>query len=205
MRGSLESNGSPDSEDPLARFRGLTIHETLRALLESDPLSLAARTERELGARALFLDPQRVMHRLAARIAFEVELRDGAAFEPWLDGLTKQSLGELLEEQRIEEAQGVPNAQSDDCDYYRDLASATQIDVELVRLVCITLNELDEPHRRAFRALAVERKSLEACVRDGLGTTEQLEQRFREAGYRIALALVERCGNGSFPEEDHGN
>lgn len=205
MRGPAESNGSSDSEDPLARFRGLTIRETLHALLESDPLGLAARAERALGATALFLDPQRVLHRVAARVAFELELRDGADFERWLEVLTTQSLGELLEEQRSEEARGIPNSQSEDGGYYAEFADATGIDVELVRLVCITVNNLDEPYRRAFRALAVERRSIDACVRDGLGTANQLEQRFREVGYRIALALVERYGDSTFSREDHGN
>lgn len=205
MRGSHATNGSSDSEDPLARFRGLTIHEALRALLESDPLGLAARADHALRSRALFLDPQRLVNRLVARVAFELELRDGSEFEPWVDGLTRQSLEELLEEQQAEEARGLPNAQSDDREYYRELAAATEIDIELVRLVCVTLNELDESHRRAFRALAVERKSLDDCVRDGLGSRERLEECFREVGYRVALALVDRYGDGTFSKEDHGN
>ncbi|MBM3976944.1 MAG: hypothetical protein FJ299_08140 [Planctomycetes bacterium] len=206
MRGSTQPTGPADRpEDALARLRGLTIHEALRVLLESDPLGLAERAQRKLDAEALFLDPRRAASRLAARVAFELELRDGMELDAWIDRLTAQSLRELLEEQRAEEALGVPSARSSDAGYYRLLAESTQMDVELVRLVCVTLNELRDGHRRVFRALAVDRKSVETCAREGLGTSVEIVARFREAGDAVALALVNRYGRDVFPKENHGN
>jgi hypothetical protein len=206
MRGSTQPTGPSDlPEDPLARLRGLSIHEALRVLLESDPLGLAERAHKKLEADALFLDPRRAASRLAARVAFELELRDGLDLDVWIDRLTAQSLRELLEEQRAEEALGVPNSRSSDAGYYQLLAESTQMDVELVRLVCVTLNDLRDGHRRVFRALAVDHKSVETCAREGLGTSAEIVERFREAGDAVAMALVNRYGRDVFPKESHGN
>jgi hypothetical protein len=207
MGGFLESNGAKGpAEDPLSRFRGLTIHEALRAMLESDPLRLAPRIVGRIASRALYLDPKRAAIRLAARVAFELELHDGSTtIDAWLDELAETSLRELLEEQVIEESNGTASAHSKDAEWYRTLAHATGMDVELVRLVCITLNRLESTHRRAFRALAVERQSLDACARTGLGTRPELERWFSEAGHAIALALIDRYGQQVFPKEGHGN
>ncbi|MBI5434547.1 MAG: hypothetical protein HZA52_17080 [Planctomycetes bacterium] len=180
---------SPD--DPrIELLRDGSPREILARLAEGDPLGIR-RLAAELVARGAWLiDAERLSHRALARIAFEARRRaPNVALDPWLELQLETAAHELNEEQREELFARRPIETSPDVEFYRTLADAMQVDIGLVRVVCVRANRLPEDRRRVFHALAVRRLSVDDCVRAGLGSERRVLELFAQATLAITATL----------------
>lgn len=75
----------------------------------------------------------------------------------------------------------MPIELSDDHDYYVEVAKALQLDATLARTACALLNSLTFAPRRAFYALAIERRNVEECASLGYGSVDQVTAQFKQA------------------------
>jgi hypothetical protein len=177
--------------DRASLFAPSAPRELLARLLDGDPLGLEERARRHLEEQALLLDPERLFLRAVARAAFAGARRDGAApSAAWLDDQVERAAADLRAEDRADERAGADTDPGEA--RYAFLAEALGVVPEVARRACVVFNDLPWRVRRAWWLAVVERRSLERCATEGLGTLEQVRAHLRRA--LLTLSMLEDPG-----------
>ncbi|MBI5365046.1 MAG: hypothetical protein HZA53_17850 [Planctomycetes bacterium] len=122
----------------------------------------------------------RVLMRSLARIAYAgVRYRGVPSIEAFVSARIKESISELLEEERERMLAGHDEESS--CDPYATIARLLGIDIELGRLACLSFNLLPVPARSACYALIYQQRSIEECQRLEMGNPEELAMYVRSS------------------------
>lgn len=193
-------NGPPrrnDGDDPrIAILRDGTPSEILARLVETDSLGLEARAKDARERGAWLLAVERLRLRGAARVAFEARRRPSEEpLDRWIDRCVDSAVRELLSEQHEEELALTPVSESADAEFYRRIATAMEIELELARLVCARANALPYDRRRVFDALIVQRRTVDDLTRLGWGQPARLLELLEQAVLVITHS-IDRRPNG---------
>lgn len=183
-----------DGDDPrISLLRDGAPSEILSRLVETDALGLEARASNARDQGAWLLDVRRLHLRAAARVAFEARRRPiEEPLDTWLDRCVESAVRELLSEQYEEELALTSVVESDDVEFYRRIAHAMEIEVELARLVCARANALPVDQRRIFDALILQRRSVEELTRLGWGPPAKLLELLEQAVIVITHSIERR-------------
>jgi hypothetical protein len=121
--------------------------EVLARIVPEDPLGLRARVGRQLVARALLLDVERVLLCAQAQCAMEAP---GWRGEPelacWLERCVERALGAVLAEERAD-------VESRAVDSWSPFAGPLALDPRALASACARFNRLASEEREAFIAL----------------------------------------------------
>ena len=169
---------------------GKSPREILHRLVDGDPLHIAERSWKVLSEMALLLNPERYAHLSMARTAHAAP---GYAGDPplgeWLDGCARRAASDMLNDQWAEEHRGMPVSESPDAEFYAELARLAHVELELARLVCLTVNNLPDDQRRVFVAIVVEGKTIHRYVAGGNGPPDRVKDLLGKASRAVFLAL----------------
>jgi hypothetical protein len=164
----------------------------LARLLDGDPLGLEQRARGHLEQQALLLDPERLFLRAVARAAFAGARRDDAELSgAWIDSQVERAAADLMDEDRAAERAGAATDPGEA--RYAFLADALGVVPEVARRACVVFNDLPRRVRRAWWLAVVERRPLERCVIEGLGTPQQVRADLRRA--LLTLSMLEDPGD----------
>lgn len=167
-----------------------TPQEVIRRLLATGSFGLEGRAERYLRETGYLLFPERFAARVLARVAFEAMSYAGAPLlGEWLDNCIEMAARDLCNEQFAEEALHLPVPRSADAEYYEQVSEATGFELELTRLVCLTVNHLPEEARRAWHSVVVRGKSINRYVAEGNGPPEHVQKLLGDTSRSILLVL----------------
>jgi len=142
--------------------------ELLAWLAAGDPLGIGRLGQRRLARAAYLLDPQRLFLRVLARVALEGASRHpprGRARARWLTQLVDESVFELLEEDRSEQAEGIEPAMPTDARYARVARELECSELE-ARKICVAYNALPTESRGMFQAVHVRQRELAQAARE---------------------------------------
>jgi hypothetical protein len=101
-----------------------------------------------------------------------------------------------LEEQVSEEFHRLAVIESPELEFYTAVGRAIGTEPELARLACHRLNALTADARRVFRALVIERASVEDCSMRGWGDRQRILSLFESAVLDVSRAFDERSAQG---------
>ncbi len=160
-------------------LRGDSPRKILERLTHGDALGIGPRTIDRLGDVGYLLDAERLMARVFARVAHDADLYEDESFGEWLDVRIDKSIRELVREDREEERRGELPDPNDV--RYQFLTELLGLEAGLCRRASIAINDLDEPTRIAFTAVAMRGRTIQQCIESGLGTLEQIRERIRTA------------------------
>lgn len=165
--------GERDRAEPAERAARLlagTPREILARIVPGDPLQIRPRVAGRVRGRALLLDTDRVLVRALALCARQADRwRGRPALEAWLEACVDQAIDDLL----AEAPGGGTAAELPQPGVFELLAEPLGLDPPGMRQACARFNRLDEPVRRAFFALVLEGRDLDALARAaGVSATE---------------------------------
>jgi hypothetical protein len=182
-----------DQGSPIPEIlRGASPGEVLDRLSEGDPLGIWPLVSRDFEHNGWMLDAERTYFRALARTAYDAFFYDGRPeLSVWLRAKVDRAIRELRSEQSHEESIGTSYADSPDAAWYERICQAMKLELELVRLACVTLNALPREDRQAFRAIALDGHTPEQLSIRGFGPPAEILERFRRAT-AAALEVLER-------------
>lgn len=184
----LDGSPSPAADDPSKLLHGGSPRQILGRLVDGDPLDLEKRCRTHLRHQGYFVDPDTVLHRSLARIAYDADLyRPERSIETFVERRVRKSVHELVEEQLGEELGDISPGRSTEWEYYRSIANAVSLPPDRARRICCALNALPVDARVAFHRVLVERAKLRA-VAEELGRPLEVVQHDIRAGL---LAIAE--------------
>lgn len=188
------------AEADCARFLDArTPKQLLEAFAQADPLGLFERCSRYSWDEALFLEPERLHHHAAARVAAMAPVRPPTLpLAEWLDGCIAFAARALVTQDQEDERAGNPLADPWGA-RHSFICEALGRPAEDGRRACTAFNGLPSRVRRAFFALVMERKSVQECVDAGFGPREWL----RSSCLR-ALAALHDLGEDFDPKSNDG-
>ena len=178
---------------------GPDLKKTLGRLVHGDPLGIGPRTLEQLELQGYLLDPERVMARVFGRVAHDADLYDEneEEFDDWFLERVDRSIAELLRQDQEEELRGQPTEPNDI--RYQFLTELLGLEAGLCRRASIAINDLDEPTRKAFIAVAMRGRTLESCIESGMGSLEELRLRIRTATRAISRIVDDGEGEERAP------
>ncbi len=182
-------------------LRGGSPPEILRRLHDGDPLDILPRALGALAREALLLNPKTFVEHCLARVAFESMFYEGSpSLGEWLDRCIIKSAKDLGISQYQEESRRLPVSESPEVEYYRLFSELSGIELELTRLVCLTVNNLPIDQRRVFYAVAIAGKTLNRYVAEGYGPPDKAREALRLASQAVLLAMEERRNEEGGPD-----
>jgi hypothetical protein len=191
--GSVESGagqrpGAARAEAARANWRtllaGASPREVLARLLAGDPLGLRGRVALALGDHGYVFDPDRVLLRVAARVArFSARYRGQPELDTWLRGNIDEALLELVEDDREGADAGAASSLA-------VLAQPLGLTAQTLHRATIALHTRTLEERRAFRRLVLEVAELDATARE-LGTSPTEAARAARRALEAVLAVAE--------------
>jgi hypothetical protein len=192
----------PASPPPDAQAPSFAIPEVLQLddpreivlrLSQEDPFEVRARLARRLRERALILPSTRLALMTMARMAIASKSYTGQIrIEDWVEAALDVSIDAMADSQREEERRGLPVPESEDREFYEELADIFGCPLLDARMACVTLNGMSEDHRQAFHAVVVKGMSLRAWA-DEVGTRpKKIHDLLREVGSEVQTRLVRR-------------
>ena len=163
---------------------GASPREVLARLLAGDPLGLRARVALALADHGYVFDPDRVLLRVAARVArFSARYRGQPELDTWLRGNIDEALIELVEDDREGSDAGAASSLA-------VLAQPLGLSAQILHRATIALHARPLEERRAFRRLVLEVGELDAVAHElGVSATEaaRAARRALEAVLSVAL------------------
>lgn len=162
---------------------GASPREVLARLLAGDPLGLRARVAVALADHGYVFDPDRVLLRVAARVArFSSRYRGQPELDAWLRGNIDEALLELVEDDREGADQGAASSLA-------VLAQPLGLSAQTLHRATIALHARTLPERRAFRRLVLEVGELDLVARElGMSATEAARAARRALEAVLAVA-----------------
>jgi hypothetical protein len=168
---------------------GEDVHQVLHRVLEGDPLDLMGRCAAHLRAEGVLVYLTRLVHRAAARVAFDADLLDGSRIDGWLDDCVARSVVELMEEQQSEEWALVPPGESPDAPLYHRVSEAAGIPIALARVAVMAINRCPAAQRRSYHAVVLEGRALAACAHEWDIPPDRVRAQIGEVASAILMAL----------------
>lgn len=170
---------APSVRIDVATFFGARPRDLLARLLEDDPLDLELRCHQRRDQLAYVVARPRLHARSVARAAYAgSRYRGSPAPDPWLERIIDNSLRELLEEDESGQRRSLPVEHPED---FEPLASVLGVDPAGARGVCVAFNQLVPDARRAFFAVGIGNRRLEAFARCESRPLEAVEADFHTA------------------------
>ena len=161
-----------DSRAFLARLLGKSPSEVLSRITTGDPLDLQQVCVLRLRDQALLIDPDRLLEKAMAHVAFAASRTEEVDAVPeWLLGQVDVAIGSILTEDREQELQA-PGCPPPNRMHYRFIHLAFATEPGLVRSAAVQFNRLPISARRGFFRLLVDGLPVDECVRE-LGTTRE--------------------------------
>lgn len=162
--------------------------DVLHRLIDGDPMEIRPRCLARVRDGAWFVSLDRAHLRAVARVAYAARVYRGTpALDEWLQERIDRSLEELVREEREEErAQTLPGLPIDPL--YKYVAAVLGLEIPLARRACVALNSLPLEVRRAFFAVALDRKSIRRYVAEGNGPPTNVQADLKTATDAIQVA-----------------
>jgi hypothetical protein len=165
----------------------------LRRIVEGDPLGLRKQVFEELSRSAYFVNPDRVLHRALARVAYDArQYRGSPELASWLSARVRKAVDELLEEQQTEEFRVIPVETSPDAPFYVEFATRTQSSPAAARFACAILNRQSPHSRKVFHMLVLAKATPEDCAVAGLGAPAEVTDTLRRTMLQLGVAFEQR-------------
>ncbi|MEO0649978.1 MAG: hypothetical protein AAFZ65_04805 [Planctomycetota bacterium] len=153
-------------------------HEVLRRIVDHDSIHLQSAVAPWLLEQCLLLDAERVFVRTATRIAYRASLGSepgAAARAAWYYERLDEAVGDCLrqDEARLARSEFSREIFEEHAQFHWTFF----VPEEAVLRAAVRFNGLPRLTRKSFFALLIERRSVDECVRAGLGPPERLRSR----------------------------
>jgi hypothetical protein len=191
---------SPSTPEVPEVLRDGSPRKILERLTTGDPLEMWPRTRERIEALAFLVDPSRVELRSLARVAYSAAgYRGVPPLAEWLSDLIDRAIGEVANEDREAERDGLPLAETSEA-AFRFVSQLLGIEPQLARRATVAFNSLPAEVRSAWFAVAVLGKSVHRYVAEGHGPPEVVR-----AQMKLALETIDRAiGRHGGPHESQG-
>ena len=149
-------------------------HELLDLFEASDPLRIAERSSRYLWTEGLLLEPDRLTHKAAARIARHAHDRPRhVSLDRWLWSCLARAAADILHEdaERLASDTEVREPWAPQHVFIRDALGHDEVNA---LRVCAAFNRQRRLERQAFFALIMERRPVEEVLDAGFGPAKWL-------------------------------
>lgn len=193
-------HGAPEDEGWPGIFSSRDAREILERLAAENPLDLRERCDERLRARAVLLDAERALLRVAARIAYLAHRYDESqALDDWLAQRIDEALDDLLREDYEEDLDAVALDPGDE--RYVRLATILAAPVQAVRRACVVFHALPLEERAAFWAMLIDFKPLDRYAAEAKIPIRVALQRFERAVIAFCSLGTKRDLPGKEPPE----
>jgi hypothetical protein len=189
---SSKSGDAGRREPAQSLLAGPNEHDILRRITEDDPLWLRGRSDARMRALAYLIWLPRLELKSAARVAHAALNYAG---EPHLAEWLAFQVDLAIEDVLVEDREGL--AEPGDYDFAATLWRTTP---EVARRSIVAFNDLPFPARRAYWALAIDGRTIAACVGQGMGTKREIEARVT----RALITLLQQTDPGGPDAPDGG-
>jgi DNA-directed RNA polymerase specialized sigma24 family protein len=170
--------------------------EILRRIGDGDPLEIIPRSIDYARELAVLIDARRLAIRAMARTAHAAPRYSGTPpLDEWLRKMIDISVNDLIREDREEERAGIPPSEPWD-PRFAFVSETFGVEPGAARRASIAFNVLPSDVRRAFFAIAVDRKKLNRYVAEGNGPPEKVRAHVR----RALEAISGHLGDGPWKE-----
>lgn len=151
--------GEPGGDGGWRRIlTGGSARSILASVVEGDPLGIRERCWQRILDEALFLDPNRLLVKACARIAYRAAHGSYDGVPPlaaWLAGRIDEAVADLRVDDLESERHGMP-VSGHDAPFFGHVAEVAEIELDLARRVCLVLNQLPLAQRLPFFRLVVQ-------------------------------------------------